>query len=316
MKNGMFDLGNFTESTNDEVLDTPINEEGEFASNSNATNDVDNHLTDAKVSVPADKNYSSIWDCSISVPDGLSETPKAKPYDAASIPVPQGTELTTDEWNKAMSALKQSFKEGYELMGMLESMKIVEKSKNQIQQELMDNAMYEAMLQSIEDGPFFEEVDRSDKNEIKAIVRKIRRSVKKVLADYDMEFGSMPALVDILAGGGLTRIWNTRLWQYVGVTYCESGNINKLMDKVNEELSDQLGEYKLLHVPVLANIVDIFRLRLGWKTNKQVYMLVVDRELTKETKDDIKKVCKEMETTLKSDKAEDKTDKEPEKSDK
>lgn len=308
MKTNMFTLGNFLESANDEVLDTPINEEGEFAPNSNATNDVDNHLTDANVSVPADKNYSSIWDCSISVPDGLNETPKAKPYDANSISIPQGTELTTDEWNKAMSALKQSFKEGYELMGMLESMKIVEKSKAQIQEESVKHAMFEAAVAAIEDGPFFEEVDRSDKQEVKAIVRKLRKPIKRALGACGLDYGSTPLLLEAIYGGAhtfATRLINTRLWQYLGYAYCEAGNIESAMKRVNEELADILGEYKILHVPVLPGIVDTIRLKFGWKNQKRVYMLLVDHDLTKELKDDVKAFCNELKDAAEKDDSKD-----------
>lgn len=56
-----------------------------------------------------------------------AEAPSTKPYDAASIPVPKGTTITADAYNSALAALKKSFKEGVEIITMLENVNVEKK---------------------------------------------------------------------------------------------------------------------------------------------------------------------------------------------
>jgi hypothetical protein len=86
-------------------------------------------------------------DVSLNIPGGLSETPKSKPYDFSRIIIPDGDserpkgapydvnisipgkkEISLDTYNSALTSIKKSFKEGVELLKMLENVKTTESS--------------------------------------------------------------------------------------------------------------------------------------------------------------------------------------------
>lgn len=226
-------------------------------------------------------------EASISIPGGLSETPSTKPADAASIPVPSKITLTSDQYNCALTALKKSFKEGYEIMEMLENANVVTETIDDIQDEFVENAI----LTAFEDGPIFEAVNRHDKHDVKAIVRKIRPEIYSSLKEVKIKCYK-PAMVarlftGVLGGVGTVfqNIWKNRLWQVLGIILCEDANVNEITDSLTEKFKEDLGEYKILAVKTNRNIIDMFRTKFGWKNNAKAYFILVDKKIPKELKE-------------------------------
>lgn len=259
--NGLLDLSILENAGKDEVLDLPINEE-------------------ADVSVP--------------VPGGLKESAPGQPADQT-ISVPAKKDITADVYNAALANLKKSFKEAVEVMEMLENVTVVQKTPEQIQTDFAESAIDEAVLAAYEDGPVFEAVERSDKNEVKKIVRKLREKIKDELNDMDVLFYQPKLVARILTGlipytsanlpAAIQQIWSTRLWQVLGICHAEEGNIGKLANKLTEKFKDELGDYKVLQFQCAPALYDIFKMKFGWKNQKNCYFLLIDRKIPDDLKD-------------------------------
>ena len=144
----------------------------------------DIELFDESSSLPSETPTAKPWDlASVPIPGGDSEKPKSNQYDNASVSIPTTTTITADVYNSALSALKKSFKESYELLEMLENATIVTESVAD-KQSLYSQ---DVLLESMESGPIFEAVTREDKNDIKSIVKKIRPEVEKEVKAKMME---------------------------------------------------------------------------------------------------------------------------------
>ena len=270
-------------------------------------------------------------DVSVPIPGGLKESPNSKPYDSRSLEVPKKTEITVDTYNDAISQLKKTFKEAVDIMSILESSKITEKSVDQRQNDFMEDAISTAMLESFENGPIYEAVSKDDKNDIKAIVRKIRPSLSKTLRIADIKFYEPSKWIRLviaptipntmaLSGGfggnnssteeyhdknarhGITSWWTTRFWQILGALNCEGNDIKDVCKHIEEEYSDILGDYKILYVQMLPSLADMFRTKFNWKQIKKTYFILVDKSVSK----DLKKALREIK--VKDDKDEVKTE--------
>ena len=239
-----------------------MNESTEFAPDSNATNDVDNGETDAKISVPSK------------------------------------TELDSNTYNDALSKLKASFKESIDVISMLENVTI--NDNNAILESVISDAIYESAM----DGAIYESVKKDDKDDIKKICKKLTDPFKKYIKGLKLEYTEPKELTKILIGI-LTNVyspnfhwWNNRLWQMVGLISCEEANIKSIIDKFNEEHSDELGEYKLIYTKT-HSIRLWLQTKLNWKNNYKTYLIIVDKKLPFEIKkglEDLDKVAKKTET--------------------
>ena len=198
------------------------------------------------------------------------EQPATRPKDETKIMTGSGTEIKADVYNSAMDALKKSFKEATELIDMLTNCTIVEKSTADLQAEFTENAL----LESYDNGPYFEKVDRTDKDEVKAITKNIRTKVGKYIRDEGYKF--IPRKV--------VDIWAAYMWQTLGLVYIEAANINKLCDAMNEEFKEELGEYKIIPVACIWRLIDMLRVKFNWKNTCFVYALLVDRKMNSELK--------------------------------
>ncbi len=265
-ENGILNLSN---------LDN-IKESAEFADGSYATKDVSNHIDDPNISIPG----------------GLKEKPSK-----------DNITMTSKEYENMIDAFQKSFKEAAELMNSLKSIHIVEKSNNSIM-EKHEDAMYEAMMKIYDDGPIYEAVDRSDKSEVKDIVSKIRKDVKKICKENKISYYEPNKILRVITNtvltlspvGGLVTFWSERMWQIVGVINIEEGNIEEgnieeVKKILNNEFKDDLGEYKLLFNKAIPSLRDIFIRKFNWKNVKETYFLLVDKKLPSE----LKKLEKEAE---------------------
>ena len=160
------------------------------------TNGASGHNTPVP-STAAHKNYD---ETSVTIPEGNSETPKAKPYDNASVSIPSKVTLTSDVYNNALSALKKSFKESVEIIEMLENAEVVDEDIDYLQQEYIESVIDEQLLIAYENGPVFESVSRSDKSEVKSIVRKIRPKIEDEMDEKKITFYKSNILARFLSG--------------------------------------------------------------------------------------------------------------------
>lgn len=216
------------------------------------------------------------------------EQPASRPKDETPIKVSAGKEITPEMYNNAMNALKKSFKEAVDILEMMEQCNIVETNTMALQEEATNNAI----LESFENGPLFEKVDRDDKDAVKEITKKIRSKLKGAVGN-DGKFYQPSRFARWLLGGGW---WSMRLWQIAGAICIEEGNVDTLCKGLTEKLADDLGEYKILPVAVMPSIIDLFRTHFNWKNTMAVYFLLVDKKLDNELKQEHKKAvaaCKE-----------------------
>lgn len=306
MSKGLFNLENYDNIGDDDILQVNLNEAGEFGSqcpSSNPTVDFDPNATSAKdnnVSVPGGLKETpnakpAGGEVSIPVPGGNGETPTKKPYDNSSVSIPSKTTLTADQYNQAISNLKKSFKEAVEVLDLMEGATVVQKTTEELQKEYTESILEKAMLEAYEDGPIFEKVSRGDKDDVKGIVRAIRGKVKKQLKGEKIHFYEPHAFLRILttpipvvgalnASAGFQQVWTNRLWQVVGIVHAEEGNIKELVAKLNTSLKEDLGEYKVIESKTVAALYDIFKTRLNWKNRNEAYFLIVDKKLPSDLK--------------------------------
>ena len=249
--NDLFEMGGFASKGDDDLLQATVLTEGtEFAPDSNATNDVSNHVQDASVSVPG----------------GLKEQPTAKPADGEkSVPVPGGLSekptnpgvpgfanvgnsgkvvLTDAQHNAAMQALQKSFKEGVEMLDILMGAQVVHETADDITARMMEESMNEACLVSFEDGPFFEAVQHEDKKEVKKLCRELRPKIQKDCIDDKVTFVKANAAARLISGlliaaggGALTVVANSVAPAAAGVvsfaaTHAGASNMAAGMDQI------------------------------------------------------------------------------------
>lgn len=153
-----------------------------------------------------DANIDEAADVSITVPGGDKETPNAKPYDSCSIPIPSKKEISVDEYNSALTSLQKSFKEAVGVMEALQQIKVVDKSMEQRQAEYTEGCIMDALLESYEDGPFFEAVERGDKEKVKGIVKKLRGKIESTLKEDNLTFykpNAVGRVITTALGGGV-----------------------------------------------------------------------------------------------------------------
>ena len=295
--NGLFDLSSFE---NDDVMDTNIFE--------GAENDL---ATGKKVSPDQ---------TSINPPGGISDNTKPadgeygpKPgesdkshttYDKKDVSIPASTTLTADQYNAALAALKKSFKEGVQIMEILESATVVHKTIEEQQQEYTESVLNEAYVQAIEDGPIFEKVSSADKDDVKKIVRTLRSKVRKALKEDEIKFKVPSNFIRLFIGTYqlVHQIVSTRLWSVLGVAMIAPGEVTAITKKLTEQFADELGDYKIMSVKCAPTLIDFFQMKFGWKGNNvSTYFLVIDRKPA-----DVKKFERDIRDAV--DKSEDKND--------
>lgn len=306
MSRGLFNLENLNSMDDNDILKVNINEAGEFGSQDPATNptvDFDPNATSAKdnsVSIPGGLKETpnakpADGEVSIAVPGGNGEAPSSKPYDNSSVSIPSKTTLTADQYNQAISNLKKSFKEAVEVLDLMEGATVVQKTTEELQREYTESVLEKAMLEAYEDGPIFEKVTRDDKDDVKDIVRKIRKTVKKQLKGEKVHFyephvvlriltGPIPGIGTMNAAAGIQQVWTNRLWQVLGVMHVDEGNVKEIIAKLNETFKEDLGEYKIIESLSFPAIYDLLRVKFNWKNRNSAYFLIVDKKLPSDIK--------------------------------
>lgn len=258
--NEMFKLDEFENETIVESADI---------GNDSIDDDIDENINESgNNEIPEKPTAKLEGDTTNQLPGG--EQPATRPKDETKIMTGGGTEIKADVYNSAMDALKKSFKEATELIDMLTNCTIVEKSIAELQAEFTENAI----LESYDNGPYFEKVDRADKDEVKEITKNIRTKVGKYVRDEGYKF--IPRKV--------VDVWAAYMWQTLGLVYIEAANVTKLCDDLNEEFKEELGEYKIIPVACIAGLIDAVRVKFNWKNTFGVFALLIDKKMNSELK--------------------------------
>lgn len=210
-----------------------------------------------------------------------------------SISVPSGVELDEDTYNASIKALKQSFKEAYDIMGILEKCKVSGKTASQRQAEFTEAAIDDAVYESYCSGPLFEAVDRADKEKVKSIINTIRPKIEKFTFDDRVEFYKPSKWIRLIMS---VQWWETRFWQVAGALCMEQNNIDDYVKRLSAEFSDDLGEYKIIAARVPPSIFDLFRTKFNWKNMKRAYFLLIDKKMPSELKAAMKELDKAAKT--------------------
>lgn len=211
------------------------------------------------------------------------------------IPVPSKVILSQDTYNDALSSLKKSFKEGYEIMELLEQATVQAKTTADLQREFTENAIAEAQYESMISGPIFEAVERSDKKNVKAIIKNLFTKVEDAANDDNVIFYKPAKFIRLFTNIFDTfetgPNWvNTWTWQILGAVIIESGNVQEYTKNLTKRFANELGDYKILAVRIPETISDKFREKFGWKNHKRSYLLLIDKKLNSEIKNAIAKL--------------------------
>lgn len=237
--------------------------------------------------------------------------------EAASTTEPEAMTLTTEQYKSIMGQLQKSFNEGVAIMDKLSKATVVEQDPAAAQVEYTEECLAEAYLQSIEDGPIFEAVDREDKYEIKEIVRSIRGKIATICKENGAKFyksslllrsgyKDMDTLMDTKAKG---ISWvTTRLFQLIGMVLIDPSDIKDLTDELNEEFADKLGNFQIVSAICPPTLLDYIRTNGVWKNmgEQRPHMLLIDskskikekRKAKAKAKDDVKKESAEIEEDI------------------
>lgn len=319
--NGIFDMTGFESKADDDLMTaSAFGEEAEFAPNSNAKNNVDNGTGDPNVSVPGGLKEQPTakpegGEKEIPVPGGLHEAPSnSGPGGFVKVGIPGGTTMTSDVYNDYLKRLQHTFKEASEALEMLSQVNVLTESAEQKQARLIEESVGNSIVEALENGPLFEAVDREDKEDVKAIVKKLRNKLSKHLQSEGVFFRVPNVWAQVIVGGiltpvggigaydfarGLNTMISTRMWQILGLCHMESGNITELTKSLTEKFKEELGDYKVLATPTYPSIADMWRQKFGWKNQKNTYMLLVDRKLPSEIKKLQEELAKEAEKIAK-----------------
>jgi hypothetical protein len=201
-------------------------------------------------------------------------------------------------------------------MEMLENCTVSGKSTMELQNEYTENAIDEAIYNSYCNGPIFEAVEHSDKEEIKKIIETLRPKVEKFASSDNIKFYKPYKIIRLIFNSGTTAVgivggtigtdiydvagnttergsnwWNTRFWQVLGAICIETANVAEYTKKMSEKFASDLGEYKIIAVRMPETLFDLFRVKFNWKNMRRSYFLLIDKKVPS----DIKKSIKELE---------------------
>lgn len=255
-------------------------------------------------------------DVSVSVPGGLKEEPVRSNGKEESVSVPATTTLTDKQYKDALSALQKSFKEGYEIMEALANATVVHESIEQKQDEFVENAIEQAILEAYLTGPIFEAVNRTDKKDISDIIKDIRNNIVKEVNKESLDFFDLNWWMKLKAKLGFRNFGQHFLWQFIGIIEIEPQNVSDFCKNLTDKFKDKLGEYKILSYQCIG-FTQLFafknlksKLAGDTKNTRVSYVLFIDRKMQSELKNELDALNKEIKAKLeaeekKNDKKED-----------
>ena len=206
---------------------------------------------------------------------GMFDIPVPSKTDT-NVPVPKTPEITVDTYNKNLSELKKSFKEAAELVESLYMGKKEEEISEATMEEYQENYTNSIMFESYCDGPIFEKVNDENKEEIRAIAKKIRSKINKGhvnIVDYfkgKTQVSNKPSnfigiLVDtwVIDPAIISTFNNSELklksWQTISyLVPSREDSIKNVLAKMNQEFKEDLGDKYEIDVIKLRLIGSVF----------------------------------------------------------
>jgi hypothetical protein len=174
----MVEDGSISEELADEIMESmgvdPEESKKKSESKKKKDDDEDDDEEEKKESVE-----DFLWeDVSIAVPGGDSERPKGARSDV-NISIPSKTEISVDQYNDALSSIKKSFKEGVELLEILETANVSQVTLDELQEDYTIAHIFESYMT----GPYMESLDKSHRTKVNKIIRSIVKNQKKAAND-------------------------------------------------------------------------------------------------------------------------------------
>ena len=192
------------------------------------------------------------------------------------ISIPQKTEIVADTYNKNLTDLKKSFKECSEMIDDMyigtTNVVMTEETVEEYQENYTNSIMFESYC----DGPMFEKVNEENKEEIKALARKIRTKINKGHANFIDYFKGRAQVTNKATTfiGMMFDIWvidpaiistfnNSQLklksWQTISYLIpSREESIKKVLEKMNAEFKDDLGTKYEIDVVKLRLLGSVF----------------------------------------------------------
>lgn len=198
-----------------------------------------------------------------------------------------------DIYNTALNALLKSFQEGTEILEMLTKMKPSEDdhSLEERQREYTENAIYDAAIESVASGPYYESATKENKEKIQAIAKSLRAMVKELPVDEKKNPYNLKPLtklgylftrtVDRLRNEGPQRKWmgvsklNPILWQMCGVFFAHQNEIDDALEFYTNMFKDEIGDFKFNAVRTTLSWSDFFG-KKAKGSDGVPYILVLD----------------------------------------
>ena len=173
------------------------------------------------------------------------------------IPVPQSTEIKDSAYNENIAKLQKSFKETAELLSVLmDGNASIGESTNQEQDDYTESLIFDSWC----NGPIFEKVYESNKNEISRIAAKIRRklndphlsiidAIKGRTQIHNNATNPIGAIFDTWILSPRIITWfnndNLRLYAWQTVAFCAPPNdqsLKKTLAQLNDYFKDDLKD--------------------------------------------------------------------------
>ena len=112
-------------------------------------------------------------------------------------------ELSQSEYASLFENLQNMFQNAYELTEILESAHVLrtpEELQMSYTESVIEEAILNAILESYENGPIYESVDRADKEVVKNLVRNLRPKIQDYLANNKIHFYKTNIIAQLLLG--------------------------------------------------------------------------------------------------------------------
>lgn len=150
--------------------------------------------TGATGDIATDDDFSDLLSTVITATESGDPAPK---HHDVTIPVPNKTEITAEQYNRAKEQLIRSLKESADLLAELDKLPIVEGTELSLEEQqaaFTEAVELDAICRSYMTGPYFEAAGSKKKDEIVIAVKSIKQSSKTTRTDrYGLEvFKLMP----------------------------------------------------------------------------------------------------------------------------
>ena len=296
---GLFDLDILEESTeSDDIMDTNIDDEPITESSTDPagpTIETEDLAKETGIPIPGglkeDPSATKVPGTNPAIPGGDSEKPTATPVPGTNPSIPSSTNIDAKTYNEILDRLQKSYKEQVEIVEMMRAVRPVDMTVEQLQESYNDDIVSDALYEAYTNGPMFEAVDRSDKDKVKSISKEISSKISDKLPD-NAKFVKPSRILRFLFEPGfyfltlsniqlVQSIIKARLWQIPGLVYAKNeGGIKTLLSTLNKELSEDLGDYKLLASEVNPGLIDL----LKGSGIGNTYILIIDKKVPEELK--------------------------------